>query len=198
MLVGSLTQKLGKGSFSWLWPRLKINARSLQAPLLLRAWRKPPTPPARPKMLLLPRRLKSTPLATSDIPEEMVENEQFDDSPTPTFNYQDFAKMKFSLRNNTDFQTAYSALVFLEREFPELVVATKVTLGISIIIYPKNEASVRFLLSTHTLIYNKTVALEYLGLEEATKKTILIGYPHEFLTDALEKLPNVVCICKKD
>lgn len=91
-----------------------------------------------------------------------------------------------------DCNTAYSALVALEEDYPRLTVATKVNPWGSFILTPKNANTARYLYSIIILHSNKTVALQYIDPGETTKKCILMGFPLEFSTDLLERLPNVV------
>lgn len=90
------------------------------------------------------------------------------------------------------FSTAYSALVGLEEDYPTLTVATKVTAGSTFILTLKNKPITRYLFSVSDLRSHKAVDVKYLDLAEVTRKCILMGFPLEFSTDMIERLPNVI------
>ena len=66
-------------------------------------------------------------------------------TPHPTHDFSKFAAMKFELRPNEVFSSVYSALDALEKDFPTLMVATKVTAESTFILTPKNESNARYL-----------------------------------------------------
>ena len=105
--------------------------------------------------------------------------------------FDNFKQMKFVLKPNTDFPTAYSALVALEQEKKDLAVATKVTQRSTFLLTPKTVDTAKFLFSVKLLSTNKLVDLERLIPEEEIKKTILVGFPMEFPVDILLDIPNI-------
>lgn len=93
----------------------------------------------------------------------------------------------FLLKPDSDFPTAYSTLVDLEKEKHDLIVTTKITPGYIFILNPKTIDTARYLHSTIFLTSNRTVDID----EVATRKIVLVGFPHEFPTEALLDLPNI-------